>query len=245
MARILLTIEYDGTLYAGWQRQKNAVSVQQTIEEAIFALTGFGTVIHGAGRTDSGVHALAQTAHFDTVANIPAEKWAFALNTKLPEDIVIRASREAPPDFHARFSAKGKRYRYCMHTGEQPLAIGRNYIWHTCRKPDTALMQKAFADIVGKHDFRAFMAEGSEVKDTVREIYSADMDIGGEIIAIDITGSGFLYNMVRIIAGTALDIGCGIIARDSFKKALESKKREDLGMTAPAKGLTLICVEYD
>lgn len=242
--RIKLTIEYDGTAYAGWQRQENALAVQQVIEEALTKLTRARVVIAGASRTDAGVHALGQTAHFDTESRIPPDKYAFALNTMLPADIRIRKSEAVSEDFHARFSNKGKRYRYLIYQSPHAGALNRNTHAHVIYPLDDEKMRRELTALIGTHDFSAFAASGSVVKDTVRTIYSASLARRGDELELLVEGSGFLYNMVRIIAGTLISVGAGRLEEGAFARAIQSGNRLDLGVTAPAHGLTLMEVYY-
>ena len=245
MRRIQLIVEYDGTNYAGWQRQENALAVQQVLEEKLRRLTKEPIVIHGASRTDAGVHALGQSAHFDTACAIPADKFCFALNTMLPPDIRIRESRQVPETFHARFSTKGKRYRDLFHVHPHAGALNRLTHAHVIYPLDEQLMQREASALVGTHDFAAFAASGSVVRDTVRTIYRADVLREGTEIRLIVEGSGFLYNMVRIIAGTLISVGSGKLTPGAFSRAIETGTRLDLGVTAPAHGLTLMEVFYD
>jgi len=245
MRRIQLIIEYDGTKYAGWQRQENALAVQQVVEEKLSRLTRERIVIHGASRTDAGVHAMGQSAHFDTESRIPGEKFSYALNTMLPPDVRIRDSREVPESFHARFSTKGKRYRYLFHAHPHASAIHRLTRAHVIYPLDVELMQREAQALVGTHDFAAYAASGSVVKDTVRTIYRADVTREGDEVKLIVEGNGFLYNMVRIIAGTLVGVGSGKLEPGAFAKAIETGNRLDLGVTAPAHGLTLMEVFYD
>ena len=242
--RIKLTIEYDGTAYAGWQRQENALAVQQVIEEALTKLTRARVVIAGASRTDAGVHALGQTAHFDTESRIPPDKYAFALNTMLPADICIRKSEAVSEDFHARFSNKGKRHRYLIYQSPHAGALNRNTHAHVIYPLDDEKMRRELTALIGTHDFAAFAASGSVVKDTVRTIYSASLARRGDELELLVEGSGFLYNMVRIIAGTLISVGAGRLEEGAFARAIQSGNRLDLGVTAPAHGLTLMEVYY-
>ena len=244
MRRIQLIVEYDGTNYAGWQRQANALAVQQVLEETLRRLTGEAVVLHGASRTDAGVHALGQSCHFDTESRIPGEKFSYAVNTLLPPDIRIRASRVAEPDFHARFSTKGKRYRYLFYDDRHAGALNRLTHAHSIYPLDDRLMQAEANALVGTHDFAAFAASGSVVKDTVRTIWRADVTRQGHDVQLIVEGNGFLYNMVRIIAGTLRDIGSGKLASGAPRRAIETGDRLDLGVTAPAHGLTLMEVFY-
>ena len=245
MRRIHLIVEYDGTAYAGWQRQANAMTVQEKLERAILKLTGEELCVSGASRTDAGVHALGQSAHFDTESRIPADKFSFALNTMLPPDIRVIRSEEVSPEFHARFSTRGKRYRYLFHAAPHAGALTRNTHAHVIYPLDVERMQAEAQDLVGTHDFAAFAASGSVVKDTVRTIYRAEVTSSGSEIRLIVEGSGFLYNMVRIIAGTLIGVGSGKLEPGAFRRAIASGDRLDLGITAPAHGLTLMEVFYD
>ena len=244
MRRIRLTIEYDGTRYAGWQRQANALAVQQVLEDALRRLTGEAITLHGASRTDAGVHALGQSAHFDTDSRIPGEKFSYALNTMLPPDIRVCASEDAPGDFHARFSSKGKRYRYLFYGAPHAGARNRNTHAHSIYPLNDARMQAEALTLLGRHDFGAFAASGSIVKDTVRTIWRADVDRCGHEVRLIVEGNGFLYNMVRIIAGTLRDVGSGKLEPGALARAIATGNRLDLGVTAPAHGLTLMEVFY-
>lgn len=242
--RILLTIEYDGTNYAGWQRQNNALSIQEVIENAIEKAVGHRCIVHVAGRTDAGVHAYAQRAHFDVDTTIPPEKISYALNLVLPEDIRIKESRLVSNDFHSRFCVKSKHYRYSIYCADQPCAIGRMYSTHVRNSLNVDAMKAAAAYLKGTHDFAAFQAAGSEVKDTVRTIDKIEVTQIGNLIYIDVMGKGFLYNMVRIIAGTLIDVGRGRYNAKHVLDILASKNRENAGATAPAKGLALVSINY-
>jgi len=245
MRRIHMTVEYDGTNYAGWQRQSNALAVQQVLEEALGRLTGEKTVVHGASRTDAGVHALGQSVHFDTNSRIPGEKFSFAVNTMLPPDIRVSASEDAPEGFHARFSTRGKRYRYLFYDAPHAGALNRNTHAHSIYPLNDARMRDEALSLVGTHDFAAFAASGSVVRDTVRTLWRADVTRSGHDIMLIVEGNGFLYNMVRIIAGTLRDIGSGKLAPGALARAIWTGDRLDLGVTAPAHGLTLMEVFYE
>ena len=243
--RILLTISYDGTNYAGWQLQENAVAVQQRLEEALQKLTGEFIRVTGASRTDAGVHALGQRVHFDTTSRIPPDKYPFALNTCLPPDIRVLEGKAVSGDFHARFDAKGKRYTYRIHNAPHASALYRNLSAHIPQKLDVGLMQQALPDLLGTHDFSAFQASGGTAKTTVRTISDVRLDQQGDDLTLTIFGNAFLYNMVRIIAGTLADIGMGRKAPDAFRRALDTLDRLELGITAPACGLELTRVYYE
>ncbi len=243
MTRVRLILQYDGTNYEGWQRQLTGLGVQQVVEEEIEKLTGEKTVVHASGRTDSGVHALAQVAHFDTNSRIPPEKFAYALNVGLPRDIRIAYSGEAP-GFHARFDVIKKHYRYRLQHSPHADPFTRNTALHVYGTLDVNAMNEAAKAILGEHDFAAFRASGIEPESTVRTIYESRWTDAGRLIAYDIAGSGFLYNMVRILAGTMAEIGMGRRDVASMEKALASGLRNDAGPTAPAAGLVLTRVEY-
>ena len=245
MRRIRLITEYDGTNYAGWQRQLNAVSVQQRIEEALRSLTGEQALtVTGASRTDAGVHALGQNAHFDTSSRIPADKFAYALNTLLPEDIRISASREVSQRFHARFSASGKEYRYLFYSSPHASALYRNICAHVFYPLDISAMRREAEALTGTHDFAPFAASGSSVKNTVRRIDAISIEETPPFIEMRVSGNGFLYNMVRIIAGTLIGVGSGKLEPGAIRRAFESSSRLELGITAPPQGLTLMRVDY-
>ncbi|MBQ2992201.1 MAG: tRNA pseudouridine(38-40) synthase TruA [Clostridia bacterium] len=244
MRRLKLIVEYDGTDYCGWQRQINGPSVQQTLEETLCRLTGEQIAVTGSSRTDAGVHALGLCAHFDSATRIPPEKLAFALNTMLPPDIRIRESALAPEGFHARYSACGKVYRYRFFNSRHDCAIGRQYAAHVPLVLDVERMNREAQALVGTHDFEAFAASGSVVKSTVRTIYRVQVTRRGDEVELLVLGDGFLYNMVRIIAGTLMEIGTGKRETGAIARAIETKDRLALGQTAPAKGLTLMRVLY-
>ncbi|MFR4251857.1 MAG: tRNA pseudouridine(38-40) synthase TruA [Christensenellales bacterium] len=243
--RIKLIVEFDGTDYAGWQRQENAITVQQRLEEALERLFGEKITVFGASRTDAGVHAAGMVCHFDVETKIPAERIAYALNFTLPKDIRVKDSAQAAPGFHARFDAKAKWYRYTIYNHKHASALNRRTVAHVPYVLSVSRMQEALQDLLGKHDFAAFAASGSVVKDTTREIYLARLQKNGDKIVLDIMGNGFLYNMVRIIAGTLIDVGRGKLGTDTFKKMLQTKDRVQGGMTAPPQGLILQRIYYE
>ena len=244
MKRILLTVEYDGTAYAGWQRQVNGLAVQQVLEEALSSACGHPVAVTGASRTDAGVHALDQKAHFDTDCTIPPEKFAFVLNTMLPPDIRILGSREVPAAFHARFLTSGKTYTYRIWNARHASAMKRNTHWHVPVPLEEAPVRLALASLPGRHDFAAFQAAGGTAKTTVRTIRAADLEIRGCEWILTVSGDAFLYNMVRIIAGTVAEIGLGRLGPSAFGDAFRTLDRLSLGMTAPAHGLELTEVRY-
>ena len=244
MKRILLTVEYDGTNYAGWQRQINGLAVQQVLEEALQKATRERIVVTGASRTDAGVHALGQAVHFDTESRIPPEKYPFVLNTMLPRDIRVHSGREVPPEFHARFMTSGKRYTYRIINSRHASALRRNSHVHVPVPLDIGLMRQAAPQLLGKHDFAAFQATGGTAKTTIRTIRSVTLDRLGDEIILTVEGDAFLYNMVRIIAGTLIEIGQGKRHVNAFTEALETLDRLSLGVTAPPHGLELTQVYY-
>jgi tRNA pseudouridine38-40 synthase len=243
--RIRLIVSYDGTNYVGWQLQDNGVSVQQRLNEAALAITGEEIQLHGSGRTDSGVHARAQVAHFDTNARMPADKFAIALNMRLPRDICVLYSEEAPEDFHARFSAKNKTYRYTVQTGLHADVFSRLYALHVHTPLDVSRMQACAADALGEHDFQAFMSVGSKLTSTVRTITKSEWVQDGQFLIYEVSANGFLYNMVRILVGTMLEVGSGKLPLDAISRAIKSGLRADAGATAPPQGLFLQRVQYD
>ena len=242
--RVLLTIEYDGTAYCGWQRQLNGPSVQQKVEEALFKVTGERIGIIGASRTDAGVHALGQRAHFDMESPIPADKIPYALNTKLPRDIRVTAGREVDGRFHARFDAAGKEYSYLIYNRRHPSALLRDLSAHVSVPLDVEAMERACRHLPGTHDFAAFQAAGGTAKTTIRRIDSVSVGRQGDEIRLVIYGTAFLYNMVRIIAGTLIYVGQGRLPEDVFARAIETGDRLRLGPTAPPQGLCLNRVDY-
>ncbi len=241
---IKLIIEYDGTNYNGWQSQMNGTAIQDIVEGALFQLTGEKVKLTGSGRTDSGVHAYGQVANFFSTSSIPAEKFSFALNTILPKDIIIKKSLEVGSEFHARFSAKGKKYRYLIYNSTHPSALLRNRTFHVFYNLNIAAMKEASSHFIGTYNFEGFMAKGSQVKNTVRTIWETSLEKRDEIIQIEITGDGFLYNMVRIIVGTLIDVGIGRIKTQDISNIIRSCDRKLAGRTAPPQGLYLVEVYY-
>jgi len=244
---VKLIIEYDGSAYHGWQRQANAITVQQVLEEAIAELVGHPVTLHGSGRTDAGVHALGQVASFQSRTTIPANRLHHAINTALPPDITVLRAEDVPATFHARFSTTGKTYRYrilCRHV--RP-SLGRERVHWLRRRLDVADMQQAAALLVGEHDFAAFESESSgdnSVRTVTRCNVEALPDHGGECIDVTVSANGFLYNMVRAMVGTLIEIGSGKQPPEWVADLLESRDRTRAGPTAPARGLCLIAVEY-
>lgn len=242
---IRLNLKYDGTAYHGWQIQKNAVTVQETVKTALDKITGGDIKLIGCGRTDTGVHAENYVCNFHTLSSVPPEKFAYALNALLPDDIVCVNSEAVSDSFHAKNSAVKKRYVYKVLCREFPDAFLCRYTWHFKYPVDIDKMCTAAKAFLGEHDFIGFASSGFTVKTTVREIYSLDVLNDNDIITIDITGNGFLYNMVRIIAGTLVFAGCGKINPDDMADIIASRDRTQAGITAPPQGLFLKEVYYD
>ena len=241
---VKLTVEYDGTNYCGWQIQPNGVSVQEKLQDALFCLTGEKISVTGSGRTDSGVHAKGQVASFSVKKeNIPAENYASALNGLLPKDIRVIKSEREKEGFNARFSAKKKTYRYSFYVSDVERPLYERYATRTLPL-NVNEMRRAAAALVGEKDFKCFCAANSSVKDTVRTIYSLDVEESGEFIFVTVCGNGFLYNMVRIIAGLLAAVGEGKMTSAEAEKIVAGKRRA-AGKTMPAKGLCLLCVEYE
>lgn len=244
MKRIMLTISYDGTGYCGWQVQPNGITVEEVLNRELSKLLNEEIHVIGASRTDSGVHAMGNVCVFDTGAKIPGDKISFALNKALPEDIVVQNSKEVSPDFHPRHCDSRKTYEYHIWNAQFPLATNCRYTHHVHDNLDIDAMRKGAAYLIGEHDFTSFCSVGTQAESKVRTIYSLDVLQDGPLVTIRITGNGFLYNMVRIIAGTLLQIGTGTKEPDFVKEALEAMDRNAAGPTAPAKGLTLVRIEY-
>ncbi len=245
MRNFKLTIEYDGTAYHGWQRQKRDRTVQGEIERALTIMTRQRVAVNGSGRTDAGVHALGQTASFRCDTRLPSETLQKGLNAILDDDIVIRGCEAAPDAFHARFDAIGKVYRYQILNRPLPDAVGRQYHWHIRTPLDPAAMKEAAGHIRGRHDFKAFEGTGSPRAHTVRHVRRSDL-IAGEDgrLAFWIEADGFLRYMVRNIVGTLAEVGLGKIFPDGVRDILRSRDRSRAGATAPARGLFLVSVLY-
>lgn len=278
MKRVMLTVAYDGTNYCGWQVQPNGQTIEGVLNRCLSELMGEKVEVIGASRTDSGVHALGNTAVFDTDSRIPADKISYALNRSLPEDIRVRRSVEVSPEFHPRHCDSRKTYEYRIYCAPFPLPTKRLYTYYTYVPLDVDLMSQAAQHLIGTHDFKSFCSAGAQVETTVRRIDSIEVweeyerngkacvsgvtgngdAIAGEEhkesgskndkdreIVIRVTGGGFLYNMVRIIAGTLMEVGRGQIAPGEMTRILEARSRQEAGPTAPACGLTLVGIEYD
>ncbi len=254
--RYRAVISYDGKNYVGWQRQLNGMSVQEKMESALSKIFGTPTSCTASGRTDSGVHAEGQVVHFDAETSIPTDKIPYAVNTGLPDDVSMLACEETTEDFNARFSAKRKTYRYSLYSSPHRIATLNTNHTHIISPLNIEDMKKGAEYIVGEHDFKCFEASGSVVKSTVRTVFSLDIEVKNlaEIkgaafqpvkVDIAVTGNGFLYNMVRIIAGTLVYVGMGKLTPEDVKDIIDSKDRTKAGKTLPPEGLTLVSVEYN
>lgn len=242
--RIKLVLAYDGTDFCGWQTQKNGKSVQAAVEAAIKSLTGESVNVVASGRTDAGVHAEGQVAHFDTASTVPPENFYRAINVYLPPEIRAVKSERAAEDFNARKSAKKKTYEYNFYVAEVENPLKERYALKVCELPDILKMQRAAARFIGEKDFKAFCKTGSSVQTTVRTVYDVKVVNTESGFKIAVTGGGFLYNMVRIIAGTLLLIGQNKLTEEDVDAAFTAGERKRAGKTLPAKGLTLKSVTY-
>lgn len=246
MKRVKLTVAYDGTNYCGWQIQPNAITIESVLNQALSELLKEPVTVIGASRTDSGVHALGNVAVFDTNHRMPADKISFALNQRLPEDIRIQSSREVRLDWHPRRERCIKTYEYRIlnRRMEDPTQRLNSYFYHY--KLDVEAMRLAAHDLVGEHDFKSFCSIRTQAESTIRTIYGIDVERDErDMILIRIRGNGFLYHMVRIIAGTLVQVGSGARSPKEVKVILGAMDRQQAGPTAPAKGLTLAGMEYE
>lgn len=239
MRNIKISLEYDGTNYAGWQRQKNALTVEGKLEDALYKLIGKKIEVIGAGRTDAGVHSKMYVANFLIESNILPQEFCRAINSQLPEDIIILKSEEVELSYHARYMSKGKRYSYTLNNSKQCHAIGRQYAFYYPYNINLEAMRKATGFIIGTRDFAAFRNKGSSAITTIRTISEIKITSKNDIIVFEITANGFLYKMVRIIVGTLLKVGRGIIKPQDIEAIIASKDRTKAGESVPAKGLCL------
>lgn len=244
MKRVKLTVAYDGTNYCGWQIQPNDVTVEGVINEKLSELLGEEIAVIGASRTDSGVHALGNVAVFDTDTKIPGEKISLALNQRLPEDIRVQQSGEVAEDFHPRYADSEKTYEYKILNRKIPDPTKRFYTHFLYTPLDVDKMKEAASYIIGEHDFASFCSAGSQVQTTIRTVYQLDVEKQDDVITIRIRGNGFLYNMVRIIAGTLIQVGQGVYPPEYVKEIIEKRDRSAAGPTAPANGLMLVKIDY-
>lgn len=244
MRNIKLTIEYDGKDFNGWQKQPNKLNIQGEIERAIEGVTKEKVELYASGRTDAGVHAFGQVANFKTNSSIPINKMATAINSQLKYSIRIKNAEEVDIGFHSRYNCKEKTYAYVINNEEQASAIFRNMEYHFPKKLDVEKMKEAAIYFIGEHDFAAFKSSGTSSKSSVRTIYNAEVVENNGRIIIKLTGNGFLYNMVRIISGTLLEVGQGTIKPEEIEKIIQEKDRKKAGKTLPPQGLYLVKVEY-
>lgn len=242
--KVRLFVAYDGTNYCGWQVQPNGNTIEAELNKALTELLGEEITVIGASRTDAGVHSLGNVAVFTTTARMPGEKFSYALNQRLPEDIVVQKSDEVPMDWHPRYVESKKSYQYKILNRQFPLPLEKRDSYFYYRPLDVDKMKKAAGYLVGKHDFKSFCAVNAQVESTVREVFSCDVTKEGEMILITVTGNGFLYNMVRIIAGTLIEVGNGSVQPEAIPTMLEARDRSAAGPTAPACGLTMLGIEY-
>lgn len=242
--RVCLTVAYEGTNYHGWQVQPNGITIESVLNQALSDLLGEPIAVTGASRTDAGVHSMGNVAVFDTDTRIPAEKISYALNQRLPLDIVVQESKEVAADFHPRRCESRKTYEYRIlnRRFRDPLRRYDTYFYYY--DLDVERMRQAALYLVGEHDFRSFCSVHTCAETTVRTVYTLDVDKAGDVISIRICGNGFLYNMVRIIAGTLIQVGSKTIAPERVKDILELRERAAAGPTAPACGLTMLGIAF-
>ncbi len=245
MARLKLTLRYDGTAYHGWQVQPNAVTVQQVLQDAIERITGVRSGVTGCSRTDAGVHARMFCCAIDTDSPLRGDKLCAALNAVLPRDVAVYEAQEMPDAFHPRYDARGKRYEYVIYNGRMRDPFAEGYAWHVRYPLDEQRLDAAAKDLLGTHDFAAFCASGSSVEDTVRTVSHAAVRRDGDRVIFSVEADGFLYNMVRIMVGTLVDMAAGKLAYDAIPSILASRDRDQAGATAPPQGLFLHAVRYE
>ncbi len=245
MKRVKLVVAYDGTNYHGWQVQDNGITIEEVLNRTISELVQEDIKVIGASRTDAGVHACGNVAVFDTESRIPGDKFSFALNQRLPEDIRIQESCEVDADFHPRYADTVKTYEYNILNRRFELPSKRLYAAFCYYPMDIERMNQAAAYLVGEHDFKSFCSAGAQVQTTVRTIYAVNVTKEDDMVHIRITGNGFLYNMVRIIAGTLMQVGTGLMEPEQVKEILKARDRSKAGPTAVAKGLTLVEIRYE
>lgn len=244
MKRVMLTVAYDGTNYSGWQLQPKGETIEGVLNRCLGELTGEEITVIGASRTDAGVHAMGNIAVFDTMSRIPGDKFSYALNQRLPEDIRICGSKEVALDFHPRHCESRKTYEYRIYCAPFPMPVKRLYSYYTYVPLDVDLMSQASVYLVGEHDFKSFCSVQTQAISTVRRVDSVEVFREGSEIVIRVAGRGFLYNMVRIMAGTLMEVGRGHMAPGKVAEILAAKDRQAAGPTAPACGLTLIGYEF-
>lgn len=244
MRKMRLTVSYDGTNYHGFQVQPTGPTIQGELEKALSKVTGKQIRVIGSGRTDAGVHARGQVIHFETDSTIPPDRWPAALNVLLPDDIVVTEGKEVPPDFHARYDVAAKTYRFLIDNHRVKNVFLRNQAWFVPQPLDIERMAAAAGRLIGEHDFTSFSSAKTGVENRVRRIYHIDIDKEGRLIWFTFRGNGFLYNMVRIITGTLVEIGKGKREPGEMAEILAARDRTKAGKTAPPQGLYLWSVEY-
>ena len=260
MRTLKLTLSYDGTRLVGWQRQAEGESVQGVLEDALARFEGGPVTVHGAGRTDAGVHALGQVASVEVAFTHDVATLARALNAQLPEDVRVLSVEEAAPGFHARFSARSKTYRYCIRNGAVASPFERAYVWHVPQPLDVDAMRQAASRLLGRHDFSTFRSSGTDVPDAVRTLHRSDVTVStatttplasrcssdaGSLLTYEVSGDGFLRHMVRAIVGTLVEVGRGWRDPAQMDALLQARDRARAGATAPPHGLFLVRVDYD
>lgn len=243
--RVALVIQYLGTHFHGWQRQARHRTVQEEIEKTIQSVLTYPVTLHGAGRTDTGVHAAAQVAHFDAVTRIPPHRWRDILNSRLPDDVLIRGSAPVPQNWHARFSAAWRRYRYTLYTESCPNLFVRPFSWHYYNAPlDETLMQEALQPLLGRHHLSAFHRAGSRRLHSWVDVQAVECIRRGPFVQIEIQASGFLYGMVRLLVGMLVEVGRGERSPDNFTRLWQQERRDEVKYAAPSQGLCLLRVGY-
>ena len=243
--RVALVIQYLGTNFYGWQKQPDRISVQGCIENAIESVVGHPIRIYGAGRTDSGVHAAAQVAHFEYSGPIPPDKWAKIINGRLPEGILVRASARVSADWHARFSAIWRRYRYTIYTDERPNVFVNQTCWHYYQSVlQESLIREALNPLLGEHELSAFKRTGSDRADSLVKVQAVECYRRGSFLCFEIQADGFLYGMVRLLVGMLVEVGVGKRSPESFTEIWQNQRRDEVKYSAPAKGLCLLRVGY-
>jgi tRNA pseudouridine38-40 synthase len=244
MRTFKLTLAYDGSNYSGWQIQPGRVTLQETLESALRRITGQEVRVTASGRTDAGVHALGQVVSFRSETHLPPDVLCKALNAELPHDMSVRSVELADDSFHATGSAKRKRYRYLLDDGPTRDVFQRRYVWHLGQRLDEQAMHRAAQALLGTHDFSSFQTTGSERESAVRTIFDIGVSRAGDRISLEVEADGFLYNMVRTIVGTLVEVGRGRRAEDWVGQVLAASDRKAAGQTAPPQGLVLVHVEY-
>lgn len=244
--RVALVVQYVGTHFHGWQRQLRERTVQGDIEQVIADVLGYPVTLHGAGRTDAGVHAAAQMAHFDAPAHIPAHRWRAMLNSRLPDDVLVRASTAVSEDWHAQFSAQWRRYRYTLYTDALPNLFVNPFAWHYYYEDlDEAAIQAALAGLVGHHDLAAFQRAGSKRPHSWVQLQEAICYRRDPFLLVELQAAGFLYGMVRLVVGLLMQVGRGLLSVEEFTQLWQTQQRDRVKYAAPAKGLCLLRVGYD